>query len=158
MKKSLVVLAVLVLGLVFTQSVFAQVDQTVNFSVAAVAKLAVSGNSITLAINDGTAGTSALTAVSDNATSYSLVNNKIQKITAGLNSNMPANTSLVINLADGNGSSQGDVTLTSGAQTVVDNIARGAMSGGTITYTLNADATAGVITSTSRTVTLTLTD
>jgi len=160
MKKSLVILAVLVLGLVFSQNVFAQTaDQTVTFAVNAVAKLAVSGDPGALTITDGTAGATALTSVSNAGTTYSLTHNSNSalKITAELDADMPASTTLNLALASGNGT-PGNSNLTTTAADIVTNIARGADATQTITYTFGADASAGVIASTTRTVTLTLTN
>ncbi len=165
MKKSLVVLVVLALSLMFTQSVFAQADdQTVTFVVSAVTKLAVSGDPGVLNITAGTAGTDALTPVSDATTTYSITHNSNSalKITGQITANgdMPAGTALKVALVGASGGTgQGSQTLTSGSPVdLVTGIAKGADAAKLITYTLEANASAGTIASTTRTVTLTLTN
>ena len=166
MKKSLVILAVLVLSLVFTQSVFTQTDnQTVTFAVDPVSKLSVSGNPGALTITTGTAGTDALTPVSVGGTTYSITHNSISdlKITGQIKASegdMPTGTTLKVNLVGASGGkSTGAQILTSGSPVdLVTGIAMGADAGKSITYTLEANASAGVINSATRTVILTLTN
>ncbi len=70
---------------------------------------------------------------------------------------MPPNTTLSIQLTAPDGAtSSGAVNLTTTPQTLVSAIGPVASSGLTITYTFSANVLAGPITSTTRTVTLTL--
>jgi hypothetical protein len=84
------------------------------------------------------------------------------KITANLDAALQAGYTLTVNLASTKGTSAGTVDLsnaTSGsAASVVTGVNRGADAGQAITYTFSALASAGMLTSTTRTVTLTLTN
>jgi hypothetical protein len=80
-----------------------------------------------------------------------------KQITAQLNANMPAGTTLTATLAAPAGAtSVGAIALTTTAQALVINIPRGIIATHSITYQFSATAAAGVIPNTSRTVTLTL--
>ncbi|HEY5060338.1 MAG TPA: hypothetical protein VII52_02330 [Gemmatimonadaceae bacterium] len=80
-----------------------------------------------------------------------------KKITAQLNSNMPAGMTLQVQFAAVPGStSAGVVTLSTIAQAVVNNITNITNKTAGITYTVNATPAAGVVASTTRRVTLTL--
>ncbi len=133
--------------------------QTVTFEVQAINEISVSGNPGNLIVSTATAGSEPDVAT-DNSTSYSITTNESsKKITGSISAAMPANTTLQINLtAPTGGSSAGDVTLTTTAADLVTGIATVAESGLTITYKFSATVSAGVVTSDSRTVTLTLTD
>jgi hypothetical protein len=125
---------------------------------AAAQTISVSGNPSALRITTAIAG-SPPTAVSNNATTYSVTNLLVlpKKITAQLNSDMPAGVTLKITLAAPAGAtSLGPVTLTTTAQDVVQNIGVGTFSNLTITYQLSATTAAGVVAAASKTVTLTL--
>jgi hypothetical protein len=139
----------------------ATATQSLTLAVNSVAKIAVSGNPGALTISDGIAGTDALSSVSDASTSYSITHNSLtnMRITAGLDVALPAGFTLQVALASNKGGSTGATTIPAGtAVDVVTGIARGADAGRTITYTFSADASAGVLSSTTRTVTLTLTN
>lgn len=133
--------------------------QTVTFEIQAINEISVSGDPGDLVINSATAG-SQPNSDSDNTTTYSITTNQgSKKITGKIDSAMPANTTLRINLVAPTGaSSQGNVTLTTTDANLVTNISQVAESGLTITYTFSATVSAGVLSSDSRTVTLTLTD
>lgn len=133
--------------------------QTVTFEIQAINEISVSGDPGNLVINSATAG-SQPNSDSDNSTTYSITTNESdKKITGKIDSAMPANTTLQINLvAPTGGSSQGNVTLTTTDADLVTNISQVAQSGLTITYTFSATVSAGTLSSDSRTVTLTLTD
>ncbi len=133
-------------------------QQTVTFEVQAIDEISVSGNPAALIVSTATAG-SEPDAVTDNATTYSVTTNGTnKKITGVLDSAMPANTTLQVNLtAPTGGSSAGSVTLSASAADLVTGITQRAESGLTITYTLSATVSAGIVASDSRTVTLTLT-
>ena len=166
MKKSIAILAVAILSLVLVQSTFAQAtaNQTVSLAVSAVYKIAVSGNPGAMTINTGTAGTNALTSVSDASSNYSITQNVAGtvKITANLDAAMAAGYTLQLGLASVKGTSAGlvDISATTpgSAVNVVSNIAMGADAAQTITYTFGANADAGTLASTNKVVTLTLTN
>ena len=166
MKKSAIVAATLALSAFVFQASFAQANATQNLTLAvnAIYKLATSGNPGAMTITTGTAGTDALTSVSDNSTTYSLTQNfaSTVKITANLDAALPAGYALQINLASSKGTSVGAVDIsnaTSGsALSVVTAIAKGADAGQSIGYTFSANASAGTLSSTAKVVTLTLTN
>lgn len=166
MKKSLSTLALVVLSLAFVQNAFAQATatQTVTLAVNSVFKISTSGNPGALTITTGTAGTDALTSVGDNSTSYSITQNfgNAVKITAHMDAALTSGYTLNLNLASTKGTSAGSVDIsnaTSGsAVDVVTGINRGADAGQSISYTFSALASAGTLSSTSKTITLTLTN
>ncbi len=166
MKKMMMVLAAVAVCTVLIESASAQDNATQNLTLAvnAVYKIATSGNPGALTITTGTAGTDALTAVSDNSTTYSITQNfaSTVKITANLDAALPAGYGLSINLGSSKGTSAGTVDIsnaTSGsALNVVTAINKGADAGQAIGYSFSALASAGTLSSTSKTVTLTLTN
>jgi len=166
MKKSIVILGVALLSLGLIQSAMAQdhANQSLNLSVDAVYKIAVSGDPGALKITTGTAGVDALTAVSDNSTKYSITQNVAGtvKVTANLDAALAAGYTLQMNLTSSKGTSAGTVdisgTTPAGAVNVVSSIAMGADANQVITYTFGASASAGTLSSTSKVVTLTLTN
>lgn len=117
--------------------------------------LTVSGNPAAMNVSTAVAG-SQPTAVSDNSTSYTVLVVVSSHITAQLSSNTPAGVTLTINLVAPTGAvSLGPVTLDATARRVVNNITNALAQTKGITYQLSALASAGVIS--SRTATLTLT-
>jgi hypothetical protein len=166
MKKIIGILAVAVLSSVIVESSFAQATATQNVTLAVntVYRIATSGNPSPLTITTGTAGVDALTSVSDASTSYSLTQNfgNTVKVTAHLDAALASGYILDLNLASTKGTSAGTVDIsnaTSGsAVDIVTNIARGADAGQIITYTFSATASAGTLASTTKVVTLTLTN
>lgn len=166
MKKLIATLVVAVISLVAVQSASAQASATQNVSLAvnAVYKIAVSGNPGPLTITTGSAGVDALTSVSDNSTTYSITQNvgNTIKITAEMNSVLAAGYTLELSLGSSKGTSVGYVDIsnaTSGsAVDVVTGIAKGADAAQSIGYRFSATATAGTLASTTKTVTLTLTN
>ncbi len=168
MKKGLLIIALLGLCILLAGKVLAQplppntASQTVNLTVDGVARLAVSGTVINLTISDGVAGTTALTPVTNSTTTYRLTQNMNPeaKITANIDADLPANTSLTLALtpSPGKGVTPAlpvDISSATTAVEMVTDIPLGADNGCTISYTFSANAEAGVI-ATSRTVTLTL--
>jgi hypothetical protein len=156
-------ISVAVLSFVLMQNAMAQAtaSQSLSLSVSAVYKISTSGNPGAMTINNGTAGTDALSSVSDNSTTYSMTQNSSSpaKITAGLNSALTAGYSLTIALASAKGSSAGAVDISDGtAKDVVTAMAKGADAGQGITYVFGANASAGILSTTAKTVTLTLTN
>jgi hypothetical protein len=166
MKKSIVILGVAILSMALVSNVMAQAtaNQTVSLAVNAVYKIATSGNPGGLTITTGTAGTDALSTVSDNTTTYSITQNVAGtvKVTANLNSALSAGYTLQLNLASSKGTSAGTVdisgTTPGSALNVVTGIAMGADANQTVTYTFGANASAGTLSSTNKVVTLTLTN
>jgi hypothetical protein len=133
--------------------------QTVTFQVTEVNALTVSGNPAALIVSSATAG-SQPTAATNALTTYAITtNHTAEKVTGVLSAAMPANTTLSIALvAPTGGTSAGTVTLTAVAADLVTGIVPVAESGKTITYTFSATIAAGILSSDTRTVTLTLTD
>jgi hypothetical protein len=166
MKKLSVILALVMVGAITSETVFGQATatQNVNLTVSTVYKIATSGNPGPLTVTTGTAGTDALTSVTDNSTTYSITQNygNTVKITANLDAALQAGYTLQINLASSKGTSAGTVNIsnaTSGsALNVVTAVNRGADAGQTITYTFSALASAGMLTATTKNVALTLTN
>lgn len=142
----------------------ASATQSLNLAVNTVYKIATSGNPGALTITTGTAGTDALTSVSDNSTTYSITQNfaNTVKVTANLDAALSVGYILQLNLASSKGTSAGSVDISNAtgasAVDVVTAINRGADAGQAITYTFSALASAGTLSSTSKTVTLTLTN
>jgi hypothetical protein len=163
MKKSLLTLGVALMSFALVQNASAQTaTQAVSLSVSKVYRIAITGGTITLAINAGVAGTDALTPVSDATSTYAITQNNSAstKVTANLDAAMPKGH-LKIALASGLGTPAGTVDIsaaTSGsALNVVSGIAMGAETGKSITYTFSALASEGLF-SASKTVTLTVVD
>jgi hypothetical protein len=124
-------------------------------------KVSVSGSPATLSISNAIAGSAPINVV-DNSTSYGISGHTTHStmITAQLSSNMPAGTSLTINLAaPTGGSSLGTIALDTTPRTVVTGIpSTSKQTGLTIAYQLSATIAAGVLALASRTVTLTIVD
>jgi len=168
MKTSLSVLLVLALCVMCAGTSFSQATatQTVNLVVSSVQKITVTGSPITLTISNGVAGTDALTPVTDATSTYSITHNSntALRITANLDAVLAAGYQLQINLAPsvGHGTSAGTVDISNAiaasAVNVVTAIPKGADAARTITYSFAANASAGALASTAKTVTLTLTN
>jgi hypothetical protein len=166
MKKVLksIVIVVLSLGWIEQASAQATTTQNLTFAVNAVYKIATSGNPGPLTITSGTAGTDALTSATDNSTTYSITQNfgNTVKITAYLDAAMPAGYTLSLTLASTKGTSIPNVdisnALSGSAANMVTAIQIGADVNQVISYTFSALASAGTLGSTSRTITLTITN
>jgi hypothetical protein len=154
-----------VLGFALGISILAMADniatQLVSYEVTAINEIEVSGDPGALVVNTAVAG-SEPTADTDNSTTWDITTNGAtdgKKLTVVINTNMPANTTLEINLTAPTGAtSSGDVTLSDTAVDAVTLIDSVAESGLSITYTLSALIAAGVVPQDTKTVTLTLTD
>lgn len=121
--------------------------------------LTVSGSPAPMIINSVTAaGQQPLSKINASTTYRALVFlAPAKKITARLNANMPANVTLIAQLAaPGGAASSGPVTLDVTTRDLVTNISNSFNTPMTITYTLSATVLAGVVPSQSRTVTFTL--
>ncbi|MCK4428013.1 MAG: hypothetical protein KAW16_05990 [candidate division Zixibacteria bacterium] len=163
MKKLLIAMAVLGFVLGISSLVMADniATQTVTFQVDAINEIEVSGDPANLVINSATAG-SEPDSVTDATTTWDITTNAdtdAKKLTGAIDTNMPSNVTLKINLGAPTGaSSEGQTALTNVAASLVTAIEMVAESGLSITYTLAATVAAGVVASDTRTVTLTLTD
>jgi hypothetical protein len=130
--------------------------QTVTFQVDAINQIAFTG-SPSLVINTATAG-SGPTAATAGATWAVTTNQTGSKITASIGSAMPAGVTLSVNLAAPSGaSSAGAQALSTTAVDLVTGLTKVAQGALGVTYSLDATAAAGVVASTSRTVTFTIT-
>lgn len=167
MKKSIVIVTLITMSAFAFQLSNAQsatATQSLNLAVNTVYKIATSGNPGALTVTTGTAGVDALTSVNDASTTYSITQNyaNTAKITANLDAALASGYTLQIDLASSKGTSAGAVDIsnaTSGsAVDVVTSIGMGADANKSITYTFSALASAGTLASSSRTVTLTLTN
>lgn len=99
--------------------------------------------------------------VTDSLSTCAITTNGANKrITASIDTAMPAYVTLKVHVAapSGSGTSQGDVTLTTSAADVVTGISNVVDSSPTITYKLSATVQAGVLSTDTRTVTFTLSD
>ena len=131
-------------------------NQNVTFQVNAVNQIAVAG-SPSLTVNTATAG-SAPTAATASATWAVTTNQSNAKITASLDSDMPSGLTLSVNMgAPAGASSAGATALSSASVDVVTGITKLAEGALSIGYSLSATTAAGVVSSTSRTVTYTIT-
>jgi hypothetical protein len=132
--------------------------QTVTYEVTAINEISTSGNPGALIVNSATAG-SAPTDATDASTTWAVTTNQTgAKITAAIDTAMPAGTTLKVNLAAPTGaSSLGAVTLSTVAVDAVTGITQLNESAKTVEYTLSATAAAGVVASASKTVTFTIT-
>jgi hypothetical protein len=130
--------------------------QTVTFQVDAINQIAVAG-SPSLVISSATPGANPTNATA--AATWAVTTNQSNaKITASINAAMPANVTLTVNLAAPAGAtSAGAQPLGTTAVDLVTTITRVAQGALAVTYTLAATPTAGVVASTTRTVTFTIT-
>ncbi len=158
----MMVLAISSMSLILIGSAFAQsatAIQNLSFAVNSVYKIEVSSDPGNMIISTGTAGSDALSSVTDNSTSYSITQNNgnTVKITAALSSTLGTGYFLTINLASTLGGSLNAVNIEDAvAHNVVTGIDNGADADQTIEYVFSANASAGVLNTTSRTVTLTI--
>jgi hypothetical protein len=130
--------------------------QTVTFQVDAINQIAFSG-SPSLVINTASAGVDP-TAATAGATWAVTTNQTGSKITASIGSAMPAGVTLSVNLAaPAGGTSAGAQALSTTAVDLVTGLTKVAQGALGVTYSLSATAAAGVVSSTSRTVTYTIT-
>jgi hypothetical protein len=130
--------------------------QTVTFQVDAINQIAFAG-SPSLVINTATAGSNP-TSVTAAATWAVTTNQTGAKITASIGSNMPAGLTLSVNLAAPAGASTaGSQPLSTTSVDLVTSITKLAQGALAVNYSLAATAAAGVVSSTTRTVTYTIT-
>ena len=149
--------AIVILGAASTT--YAQTDtSTVTYSVAQVSLVNIAGD-VSLTINAGTAGSGLVSATAN--TTYAITNNFTSsgvKITGSLNSDMPANTTLklAVSAPAASGTTGGVKTLSTTAQDLVTGIGAVIESGLSMNFTLEATVGAGVISSSTKSLTLTL--
>ncbi len=130
--------------------------QTVTFQVDAINQIAFSG-SPSLVVNTATAGSNPASATA--AAAWAVTTNQTgAKVTASIGSAMPAGLTLTVDLGAPTGASSAGAqslgTTSVDLVTGITKIAEGSLS---VTYSLSATAAAGVVSSTSRTVTYTIT-
>jgi hypothetical protein len=131
--------------------------QTVTFQVDAINQIAVTG-SPTLEISTAVAG-SAPTSVTSSGNTWAVTTNQTgAKITGSIASNMPAGLTLSATLgAPAGATSAGIKALSAVATDLVTSITKLNASALALTYQLDATAAAGVVTSSTRLVTYTIT-
>jgi hypothetical protein len=151
-------LTTLALLAVSSSAVMAQTaTQTINFQVDAINQIAFTG-SPSLVVNTATAGSNPTASNNSSATWAVTTNQTGAKITASIGSNMPAGLTLTVDLgAPAGATSAGAQSLSTTAVDLVTSITKLAQSSLGVTYSLTATAAAGVVSSTSRTVTYTIT-
>ena len=131
--------------------------QTVTFQIDAINVIAFAG-SPSLVVNSAVAGNAPTSATSAVASWAVTSNQSGAKITASINSAMPAGLTLSVNLAaPASATSVGLQALGTTAVDVVTGITKLAGAALGVTYQLDATAAAGVVASSSRIVTYTIT-
>jgi hypothetical protein len=130
--------------------------QTVTFQIDAINQIAFTG-SPSLVVNTAMAGSNP--SGSSTVASWAVTTNQSNaKITASIGAAMPTGLTLTVALTAPTGAtSAGAQSLGTTAVDVVTGITQRAQSGLSVTYTLTAVPTAGVVASTTRTVTYTIT-
>jgi hypothetical protein len=129
--------------------------QSVSYEVQAINKISVAG-SPSLTISTAVAG-NAPTSVTAGATYAITTNESNRKVTAQIDENMPSGLILTIELAAPTGAnSTGAQTLSTDAADLVTGVSLLNETGLGMSYTLSATAAAGVVSSSSRTVTFTV--
>jgi hypothetical protein len=131
-------------------------NQIVTFQVDAINQIAFIG-SPSLVINTATAGSTPTSATA--AATWAVTTNQTgAKITASIGSNMPAGLTLSVDLsAPAGGSSAGPQALSTASVDLVTGITKLAQAAMGVSYSLDATLAAGVVSSTTRTVTYTIT-
>jgi hypothetical protein len=153
MKKLFASLAILVAA---TAASAQTATQVVTIQVNAINQIAFSG-SPSIVINAAVAG-NAPTSATASANWAVTTNQSGAKITASIGSAMPAGLTLSANLAaPAGGTSAGSSALSTTAVDLVTGITKVAQGSLGVTYTLDATPAAGVVSSTTRTVTYTIT-
>jgi hypothetical protein len=158
MKATRILAAVAAMTFAGSANLFAQTaTQTVTFQVDAINQISVSG-SPTLAINAAVAGGAPTSVATTGATWAVTTNQSNAKITASIASAMPTGLTLSANASAPSGAtSAGAKALGTTAVDLVTGITKINASGLALQYTLDATAAAGVVSSTTRVVTYTIT-
>lgn len=157
MKRSAIIISGMFVAAIATSAAAQTATQTVTFQVDAINQVAVSGTP-SMAITAAVAGGAPTTVTSSGNTWAVTTNQTGAKITASIGSAMPTGVTLSANLgAPAGGTSAGLKSLSTTAVDVVTGITKLNASGLTLSYQLDATSAAGVITSTTRVVTYTIT-
>lgn len=132
---------------------------TVNYEVSAINELAIDQASVDLVVNAATAG-SEPDADTDSTITYDITTNgSSKKITAAIDTAMPSNVSLKLDVtAPTGGTGAGQLTLSGTAQDAVTGVATVAEADISMSFELSATVAAGVVASANKTCTMTLTD
>jgi hypothetical protein len=130
--------------------------QVVTFQVTAINQISFAG-SPSLVVNTATAGSNPTSASDASATWAVTTNQSNAKVTASINSAMPAGLTLSVALGAPAGTTSIGNTLGTVAVDLVTGITKLAQNALSVTYTLDATPAAGVVASTTRTVTYTIT-
>jgi hypothetical protein len=156
MKVGRILAAAIVLAVFQAPVLIAQTaNQTVTYSVAAINQISV-GAGPTLDITTATPG-GAPTSVTATSTWSVTTNGANKKLTASINSAMDAGLTLSLTAAAPSGAtSAGSKTLSTSTTDLVTGISGVAASNLTLTYELAATLAAGIVPSSTRTVTFTL--
>jgi hypothetical protein len=157
--RKVVVGAVLSLGMLMLGSgvASAQVDtSTVTYTISAVSLVEIAGD-VNLTISSANSVGGGLANATD-STTYAITNNDgAKKIVGKLNSAMPANTTLALQLgAPASGTSAGAVTLTGSNQDLVNNIGAVNQTGVSMQFTFSATVDAALVSAGTKTLTLTI--
>lgn len=146
------------LALAFTSHVYAAstATTTATFEVTAINEIGLNGTAPSLTVSTATAG-----AAPDAATAsqtYAVTTNQTAKISAAIDSNMPSGLVLTASMAAPTGATSANAqVLSTVGQDLVTAITGLNESGLLLSYSLTATAAAGVVTSSTRTVTYTIT-
>lgn len=156
-RRSALALALGIMIMAGSASAQTTANQSVTIAVNPINQIAFTG-SPSLTITTATAGSNP-TSVSDASATWAVTTNQTgAKITASIASALPVGVTLSVALAaPTGGSSAGTQALGVTAVDVVTGITKLAEGGLGVTYTLGATAAAGVVASTSRVVTYTIT-
>lgn len=128
---------------------------SVTYQVTAIEEMALSGSPLALVIDNAT---KLKNGVTNSATTWDMTSNKTNtKVTAAIDLAMAPDVTLKVDLAAPTGATNvADAALGTTAVDLVTGITKVQQSGLVVTYTLNALPTAGVVASTTRTVTYTI--
>jgi CheY-like chemotaxis protein len=156
MSRNIIISGLLVIAAAASANAQTTAAHSVGFQVDAINQISVTG-SPTLVITTAVAGSAPTSVTSATSTWAVTTNQSTAKVTAAINTNMPAGITLWTTLAaPTGGTSAGAKSLSTVAVDVVTNITKVAQAGLTITYQLDATAAAGVQSGT-KTVTYTIT-
>ena len=157
MKLSSILVSGMFVAVAATSAAAQTATQTVTFQVDAVNQIGVTG-SPTMAITAAVAGNAPTSVTAAGNTWAVTCNQSTAKITASIGSAMPAGVTLSANLgAPAGATSAGLKALSTTAVDVVTGITKLNATGLSLSYQLDATSAAGVITSTTRVVTYTIT-
>jgi hypothetical protein len=151
------ILATIAIALCATNAASAQTaTQVVTFEVTAINQISFSG-SPSLSINTAVAGNDPTSANNATASWAVTTNQSNAKITASIDADMPAGLTLWVSLGAPAGSTGIGNSLSTTSVDLVTGITKLAQSGLSVLYSLDATPAAGVVASTTRTVTYTIT-